>query len=217
MDVVRRVGYLMDIEDDGFIALMDRYCDAIPPILSQTEAQVLMGIETTSAVRAKGIDLHQSISVNVPPDISTSVPNKIPRGGRDKFQFPCQEHCRGRQTYRLKTGSVSGAGHEPSYRMVLELDGSFPGHVGGRHRYRRAADCVQHQLAQGDRPKRKSHLIFRDIGAEIEVFALLRDTSLEELAVGAVAKSRYRLTPTEQGRQHILCMHLCSIDRHIYS
>ena len=60
MDVMRRVGYLMDIEDDGFIALMDRYCDAIPMTLSQTEAQVLMSIETASAVRAKGIDLHQT-------------------------------------------------------------------------------------------------------------------------------------------------------------
>ena len=38
MEVVRRVGYLTDIEDDGFIALMEWYCDAIPPILSQTEA-----------------------------------------------------------------------------------------------------------------------------------------------------------------------------------
>ena len=61
MDVVRRVGYLMDIEDDGFIALMDRYCDAIPMTLSQTEAQVLMSIETASAVRAKAIKLHQSM------------------------------------------------------------------------------------------------------------------------------------------------------------
>ena len=53
-----RIGHFIDIKQEEPIALLDHDCDPDLPLLSDGEAQVLVGIEVPSAVRAKGIDLH---------------------------------------------------------------------------------------------------------------------------------------------------------------
>ncbi|KAI0438674.1 lovastatin nonaketide synthase [Xylaria telfairii] len=58
---MRRIGHLMDISQGELLALLDYYCDPSLPILTHEQAQILVGLETVSAVRAKKIDLHHII------------------------------------------------------------------------------------------------------------------------------------------------------------
>lgn len=59
---MRRVGHLMDLQAADLLAFLDYYCDAARPlVLAQDAAQVIFGLETVAAVRAKGIDLHHSV------------------------------------------------------------------------------------------------------------------------------------------------------------
>ncbi|KAF2962695.1 hypothetical protein GQX73_g10878 [Xylaria multiplex] len=58
---MRRMGHLMDISQPELLALLDYYCDPSLPLLSHDQSQVLVGLETPSAVRAKNIDLHHAI------------------------------------------------------------------------------------------------------------------------------------------------------------
>lgn len=58
---MRRLGHLIDIHMRQLLALMEHYCDPDLPLLSHDEAQVIVGIETPSAVLAKGVDLHHAI------------------------------------------------------------------------------------------------------------------------------------------------------------
>ncbi|KAB8276274.1 hypothetical protein BDV30DRAFT_246578 [Aspergillus minisclerotigenes] len=55
---LRSMGHLMDISQDDLMSLLDYYCNPNLPLLSHDEAQVLVGIELPSNVRAKGKDLH---------------------------------------------------------------------------------------------------------------------------------------------------------------
>ncbi|KAE8143892.1 putative polyketide synthase [Aspergillus pseudotamarii] len=55
---LRSMGHLMDISQDDLMALLDYYCNPGLPLLSQDEAQVIVGIDLPSNVRAKGKDLH---------------------------------------------------------------------------------------------------------------------------------------------------------------
>lgn len=58
---MRRIGHLMDISQGELLALLDYYCDPSLPLLTHEQAQILVGLETVSAVRAKKIDLHHII------------------------------------------------------------------------------------------------------------------------------------------------------------
>ncbi|KAI0415487.1 lovastatin nonaketide synthase [Xylaria grammica] len=58
---MRRMGHLMDINQPELLALLDYYCDPSLPLLPHDQSQVLVGLETPSAVRAKNIDLHHAI------------------------------------------------------------------------------------------------------------------------------------------------------------
>ncbi|PYI26785.1 hypothetical protein BP00DRAFT_460764 [Aspergillus indologenus CBS 114.80] len=61
LSAMRRIGHLMEIAQDELLALLDYYCNPALPLLSATEAQVIVGIELPADVTAKGIDLHHSI------------------------------------------------------------------------------------------------------------------------------------------------------------
>ncbi|KAI0861213.1 KR domain-containing protein [Xylaria cubensis] len=58
---MRRIGHLMDISQSKLLALLDYYRDPSLPLLTHENAQILVGLETVSAVRAKKIDLHHII------------------------------------------------------------------------------------------------------------------------------------------------------------
>lgn len=58
---MRRIGHLMDIYQEEFLAILDYYCDPSLPILDPANAQILVGLEMPDAVTAKGIDYHHAI------------------------------------------------------------------------------------------------------------------------------------------------------------
>lgn len=58
---LRRVGHLMDIENEEFLSIVDYYCDPNLPILKPEDSQTLIGLEMPHAVQAKGIDLNHAI------------------------------------------------------------------------------------------------------------------------------------------------------------
>jgi hypothetical protein len=57
----RRIGHLIEIGMPDLVALLEHFCDPQLPLLTQDEAQILVGIELLAAVLAKGVDLHHSI------------------------------------------------------------------------------------------------------------------------------------------------------------
>ena len=200
MDAVRRVGHLMDIQDDEFIALMDRYCDARLPLLSQAEAQVLVGIETASAVRAKGIDLHHSMyrpmfrpmfrhlfrTESHAADGTNSSPHAKNAAAVDRPTV-LKQAASPEQAASLVTGWLRGKMAHFLGVPEADIDVAEP----------LAAHGIDSLMAID-----LKNWFAREIGADIEVFALLNSASLEELAAGAAEKSRYRLTtPTNSGRQ----------------
>lgn len=58
---LRRFGQFMDLQEEELLALLEYYCDARLPVLLRAEAQIMMGIETASAIRSKGVDFHHSL------------------------------------------------------------------------------------------------------------------------------------------------------------
>lgn len=58
---LRRFGQFMDLHEEELLALLEQYCDASSPVLPRAETQIMMGIETASAIRAKGVDFHHSL------------------------------------------------------------------------------------------------------------------------------------------------------------
>ncbi|KAI1819535.1 lovastatin nonaketide synthase [Xylaria intraflava] len=58
---MRRIGHLMDISQGELLALLEHYCDPSLPLLTHEHVQILVGLETVGAVRAKKIDLHHII------------------------------------------------------------------------------------------------------------------------------------------------------------
>ena len=185
---MRRLGHLMEIRQEELIALLDYYCDSNLPLLSDADAQVLVGIEMPSAVLAKGIDLHHSIRRPMfrhlfqmaPEETKTDIYNAdaavVDRAAILK-KTTSQDEAAG-----LVTQWFSG-----KIRQVLglpepDLDSSRPMHTYG------IDSLVAIDL--------KSWLA-REIGADIEVFVLLGNMSLEMVSAMAAEKSRYRQGRTE--------------------
>ena len=185
---MRRLGHLMEIRQEELIALLDYYCDSNLPLLSDADAQVLVGIEMPSAVLAKGIDLHHSIRRPMfrhlfqmaPEETKTDIYNAdaavVDRAAILK-KTTSKDEAAG-----LVTQWFSG-----KIRQVLglpepDLDSSRPMHTYG------IDSLVAIDL--------KSWLA-REIGADIEVFVLLGNMSLKMVSAMAAEKSRYRQGRTE--------------------
>lgn len=57
LESLRRLGYLMEISQPEFYALLDHYCDPTLPILPVDESQIVVGIECPATIKGKGIDV----------------------------------------------------------------------------------------------------------------------------------------------------------------
>ncbi|ROW10959.1 hypothetical protein VMCG_00852 [Cytospora schulzeri] len=178
---MRRIGHLMDISQGELLALMDYYCNPSLPVLPRDQAQVLIGLETTTSVRAKGIDLHHAIH-------------------RPLF----------RQLFRMDTCSSSSLNRDVvvDYAMALRQASSDEAAGALVTDWFRAKISQVLGLQQGDvDPERPVHTYgmdslvaidlknwyAREIGAEVSVFMLLGNNTLEEVAKEAAKGSRFRL------------------------
>ncbi|KAF3055049.1 Lovastatin diketide synthase LovF [Daldinia childiae] len=176
---MRRIGHLMDINQEELIALLDYYCDSALPILSHDKAQILVGLETPGAIRAKGIDIHHAIH-------------------RPLFQ----------QLFSLDSGSLQSPGQQTtiSYAMVLkeatsreEASAMVTGWLQAK---------IAHTLGLQEEdvdPTKPIHTygidslvaidlknwFSKEIGADIKVFFMLGNQTLEAVAREAVKGSKF--------------------------
>ncbi|KAI1125838.1 hypothetical protein F5Y10DRAFT_267724 [Nemania abortiva] len=58
---MRYIGHLVDISQSELLALLDYYYDPSLPLLIHEQAQILMGLDTVSAVLTKKVGLHHMI------------------------------------------------------------------------------------------------------------------------------------------------------------
>lgn len=183
---VRRNGHLMDIAQEELIALLDYYCDPNLPLLSDVDAQVVVGIEMPSAVLAKGIDLHHSIRRPMfrhlfrmdAEEVKTESDNAgnviVNRAALLKKAASQDEAA------ALVTEWFSGKVRQVLGLSESDMDLSKPMHAYG----------VDSLVAIDLR-----NWLEREIGADIAVFELVSNVPLGNLSAVAAEKSRYRQQP----------------------
>ena len=180
---MRRIGHLMEISQEELIALLDYYCDPNLPLLSHVDAQVLVGIEMPSAVLSKGIDLHHSIRRPMFRHLFRMVPNgEAPAESCDADSAVVNRAAKLRKTSRDEAAALIMEWFSSKIGQMLglsevDIDPNRPVHSYGIDSL--IAIDLKNWLA-------------REIGADVEVFALLGNMSVASVSAVAAEKSRYR-------------------------
>ncbi len=180
---MRRIGHLMDTTQEELIALIDYYCNPNLPLLSDVDAQVLVGIEMPSAVLAKGIDLHHSIRrpmfrhlFRIVPDEAKAKAHNLDSAVVDRAAM-LKKATSQEEAATLVTNWFSGKIGQVLGLSELDIDPSRPVHTYGIDSL--VAIDLKNWLAG-------------EVGADFEVFELLGNISLETVSARAAEKSRYR-------------------------
>ncbi|KAF7621589.1 hypothetical protein AFLA_011883 [Aspergillus flavus NRRL3357] len=183
---LRSMGHLMDISQDDLMSLLDYYCNPNLPLLSQDEAQVLVGIELPSNVRAKGKDLHhftrrpifrhlfvidRQLKVSSAEIEGPSIPTAIDRQSELRA-VPSQDEAVSLVTgwIRVKLAHIMGI---PRAEISPEKPVSAYG--------------IDSLMALD-----LKNWFHNEIGAELVIFDIMSSMDLRQLAGVAVRKSRYR-------------------------
>ena len=185
LNSMRRIGHLMEIEPKELLALLDYYCDRELPLLTDTEAQILVGVEMPSGVIAKGIDPHHSIHR---PLFRHLFRYSSPDGNDSSTISSLVGVNRGAEL--RKAGSEEEAvsliidWFTSKIAQVLgipkaDIDSSKPVHTYG------IDSLVAMDL---------KNWFTREIGADITVFVLLGNMPLQALCVTAMEKSKFRVS-----------------------
>jgi len=186
LNSMRRIGHLMEIEPAELLALLEYYCDRDLPLLSDRDAQILVGVEMPSAVVAKGIDLHHSIHRPIFRHLFRMSPadSNVKFATSDTIGIDRAAELR-------KAGSEDDA-----VALVIEWFSNKVGQILG--------------LSQSDiDPSKPVHTygidslvamdlknwFTREIGVEITVFILLGNMPLQALCAMATEKSKFRNPP----------------------
>ncbi|KAI1321366.1 lovastatin nonaketide synthase [Xylariaceae sp. FL0255] len=176
---MRRIGHLMDISQAELLALLDYYCDPSLPILSHEQAQILIGLETAAAVRAKNIDLHHIIHRPLfrqlfQMDIATeTVSKELVVDHAASLQKAASDSAASdmiMEWYQSKVAHMLGL-------KTDEIDVALPVRVYGMDSL--MAIDLKNWFA-------------REIGCDIQVFHLLGNKSLAAVAMEAAQSSRFR-------------------------
>ena len=182
LESMRRIGHLMEIQQDELIALLDIYCDSNLPLLSHDDVQILVGIELPSMILQKGIDLHHSIRRPVFRHLfcmatdPTGTSETVAKGTLKSRETALKE---------VKTSAEATA-------LVVEWFSAKIAQVLG--------------LKEDDIDKTKpinaygidslvaidlKNWMQREVGSEMEIFVLLANVSLEDMCKEAVSKSSF--------------------------
>lgn len=189
---MRRLGHLMDISQDELLAILDYYCDPALPLLSHDKAQILVGLETPAAVRAKGIDLHHSIY--------RPIFRQLFRMGTSSMGDEAS------QEQNLDTDRVSVLRRETSDERATEMVTSWF--------VIKTAQVLGLDTSDVD-PDKPVHAygidslvaidlknwFAREIGAEIQVFFLLGNSPIKEVAREAAVRSTWRPSTKKENNQ----------------
>lgn len=178
---VRRIGHLMDVSQDELLALLDYYCNPETPVLSHDNAQILVGLATTTHVTAKRIGLHHAIHRPMfrqlfrmgAPSSQLSNREVVVDYATALRQAPSEEYAGALVTgwFRSKVSQVLGLQED-------DVDTERPVHSYGMD------SLVAMDLRNWYR---------RHIGSEVSVFSLQGNISLAEVAVSAAKGSRFRV------------------------
>ncbi|KAL1851394.1 hypothetical protein Daus18300_012576 [Diaporthe australafricana] len=184
---MRRIGHLLDIRMKELLSLMEHYCDPDLPVMSHEQAQVIVGIEAPAAVLAKGLDLHHSIRRPIfshlfAIDRSYALRSNSSKGMQELDRaLVLREAISDKEAtelvikwFRTKISQVLGL-------SIDDTDMSRPAHTYG------IDSLVSIDLKNWFR---------REIGADVQVFNLLGNSPLEELAREATLQSSFRNSPT---------------------
>lgn len=181
---MRRIGHLIDIRMDELLALMDHYCDPSLPILAHGQAQIVVGIESPAAVLAKGVDLHHSIRRPLFSHLfaidrkSESLSNiKSPVNEEFDYSHALQRTASDEEAVQLvlewfKSKVSNLLGMSPD-----DIDMSKPAHTYG------IDSLVSIDLRNWIKLK---------LGADIQIFNVLGNISLEDLSRQATLQSSFR-------------------------
>jgi len=186
---MRRIGHLMDIESRELMALMDHYCDPDLPLAAEGDAQILVGLETTAAVRAKGIELHHAIYRPIFRQLFRMGPT--PLGGDASHP----------------SGMAAGAAAAVDRPAALAQAAAQGGDAGELvTSWFRAKIAQVLGLAEDDIDVTKPMVTLgidslvaidlrnwfaREVGADVQVFALLDNQPATDLCAKAARESRY--------------------------
>ncbi|KAH9893811.1 lovastatin nonaketide synthase [Xylariomycetidae sp. FL2044] len=177
---MRRLGHLMDISQKELLALLEYYCDPSLPLLSRDEAQILVGLETVSAVQDKKIDLHHAIHRPLFRRLFRIDHNPAPTDSDSKSanyaailrQAASDEEAANLVVawYQAKVAHILGMNKS-------DIDVSQPVHAYGMD------SLVAIDLRNWFR---------REIGAEVQIFNLLGNKPLRTVARDAAEASGFR-------------------------
>ncbi|TGO80363.1 hypothetical protein BELL_0009g00470 [Botrytis elliptica] len=185
LNFMRRIGHLMDIQEEELLGLLDHYCDPKLPLLSADQTQILVGIEMPSAVLAKGIDLHHSIFRPMFRQLFRVVPEGLNEKGQSQNgaiaildrEGLLRKAASLQDAITLVAEWFSGKICQILGLTVSDIDTNKPIHTYGIDSL--IAIDLKNWLA-------------KEIGADIAVFMLLGNNSIEDLSRMAAEKSRYR-------------------------
>ena len=180
LESMRRIGHLMEIRQEELIALLDVYCDAEMPLLSHDETQVLVGIELPALVLEKGIDLHHSIRRPVFRQLFCMSP----LSGRGA-QADLESTLVPRATALKQAATIDAA----TALVVRWFTGKLAQVLGLKEDDVDASKSIAVHGIDSLVAIDLKNWMHREVGAEMEVFVLLGNTSLEDLCREAVGKS----------------------------
>lgn len=184
LEGMRRIGHLIDIRTDELLAVMEYYCDPDLPILSHEEAQVIMGIESPAAVLGKGAELHHSIRRPLFSHLF-AMDRSL---GSDKNRT--RQKIRELDRQSMLHGAASD---EEATDLVVEwLSSKISQLLGlGKDDIDMAKPAHSYGIDSLISIDLKNWFNL-EVGFDIQVFVLLGNISLNELAGEAAVKSRFR-------------------------
>ncbi|KAI1126417.1 lovastatin nonaketide synthase [Nemania abortiva] len=183
--ILRRLQLMKELHMTEFLALLEHYCDPALPLLPDSQAQVVFGIELPSVVMAKlkGEDLHHSIYRPIFSHLfamgrgsgTAEDPSKA-AVGRISREAALRATETEDEAGSLVTGWLRAKIAHVLGLTVEDVDTGRPIHTFG------IDSLVALDLM---------NWFNREVGAEVQVFMLLGNTPMEELARDAARRSRF--------------------------
>jgi acyl carrier protein len=180
---MRRLGHLMDISQGELLTILDYYCDPALPLLSSDQAQILIGLETPAAVQAKGIDLYHSTYRPVFRQLFCSGPSLTDTGTLNKQNIGINRIAAlhgatlGEQATEMVLGWFIAKIAQVLGLDVSDIDPEKPIHTYGND------SLVTMDL---------KNWLTREFGVEMQVFLLLGNTPIQEIAKDVALRSTHR-------------------------
>ncbi len=181
LSTLRRWGQFMDVSQDELLALLDYYCDRRLPLLAQHQAQILIGVETAAAIRAKGIDIHHSFFRPMFRQLfrmDAESKSRSDLGAAVDYATELRQATSDEAAGELATGWFKTKIAHVLDLQEIDIDAEKPVHAFG------IDSLVAIDL---------KNWFAREIGAQVQVFVLLGNKSLGEIAREAAAGSRFRM------------------------